>query len=170
MTPKTKAAALKFADAILVIWDINLDLTAIIMQGYRDLLQGEAPSRDPGSSSAKLDLMLAEARRGVASKDIDRAKLQMVRGLLFVWFRIQPHLQNQIFTAVRDLAVVNGVDPNDAINSAHDVIVSARSLDAYFAERQQEMLTKRRQRDVARDQVILDQKSAIRAREGRLSA
>ncbi len=146
----TATAALDFADAILRIWDRNLDLVALVMEGHRELTAKESPRADPFASSSALQLSLDEARRGVDTPAIETAKLDLVRAVLRVWYKVQRHLQNQIFVAVRELAVKRGEDPDPALWRAQEILHCARHVDEVFAEKRKRLLENERRRERAR--------------------
>lgn len=145
----TEKTALSFADAVLRIWGSNLDLSAVVMAGYRELIAIDYPGTDLSKSSANFQMRLDDACRGVETPQTERTKHNLVRVLLRVWFDVQQHLRNQIFVAVRELAVKRGEDPDMALMSVNTLLNDARHVEEVFAEKRDAVLSEKKRRDRA---------------------
>lgn len=149
MNDDTKANLL-FADALLRVWRIDLQLSGIVMEGHRDLAQ--AQSLDPFVAVSELDQALEEARQGIDTPATAKAKRQMVEAALHMWPRIHRHLEDKIYSAIRILAVSQGENPDMAVASIIPIIAGARNGGDLLAEKQKRLEAERAQKNQTREQ------------------
>lgn len=152
-------AALSFADAILNVWGEDIDISAHVMAGQRDMAAKQG--LEPYAAAFQLDRDIEEARRGSDTAKTEEAKLQMVRAILYIWPRVQRHLQDKIFKAVRDLAIVRGDNPDLALAEVMPVIERARHGDELLAEKQTVLVAARAKQQAKRDR---DHRAQVRKR------
>lgn len=121
----------------------------MVMHGRREIVAQDYPASDPFKSSVMLEIKLHATRRDPETSKVHSAKLSLARPLLRTWFKVQQHLRNQIFAAVRELAIKRGEDPDMALFAIHQMLNNAHNLEEVLAERRDAMLSERKQRDRA---------------------
>lgn len=126
----------KLSAAVLRVCRLRNDLTDAIMHAHRDLV-GQHTNEDPFVSGCDLTIALDNAWQNPKDKSYDTARLQMVDALLHIWYRVEPYLQGRVIAAVKEIAMLNGDDIEEAARSAYTVL--ERSRVAGTALKEQEM-------------------------------
>ncbi len=162
---QTEIDALAFADAVLRIWGRNLDLTALVIAGYKEIRVKDYPTCDPFKSAVSSEIRLEEAQRGAITPAAEKAKLDLIRALLHVWFKVQRHLQNQVFVAVRELAVKRSEDPDQAQIAANLLLTDARHVEEVFAEKRLAVMSEKKRREKVQADAALGRLKKVLAKE-----
>lgn len=143
-TDEKHASHLKLAMATQRVMRKRHDFEAAIFTGYREMMS-QMSGVDPYMKSSQLQIDLKET-----GEPIEAAQLQLVGALLHVWYKVTPELKGMVNRAVRELAMIDGVDEMVAVMEADLILSDARSSSAAMAELQAKVDKKYADRQRAR--------------------
>ena len=94
-------AALRFSDAVFRVWRTRNDFVAIVMAAHRELA-AKIPRTDPFVSAGNLQFVLDGAEFDLNKSERIDARLEMVRALLHVWYKVPADLKCAVMDAVQN--------------------------------------------------------------------
>lgn len=123
-------AIVKLSEAVSRVFNKRHDFQATIMTAHRDLVTRKG-DEDPFVSQGKLHANLVMERD---TPEFIDARVELVRALLHVWYRVQPDLKAMVMNAVREIAVLNREEPMNAVMEAQMVLDGARGAGEAISE------------------------------------
>ncbi|GIT88483.1 hypothetical protein [Roseobacter sp. OBYS 0001] len=130
---EAQIARTRVSEAVQRVWAKRMDLGAMIAQGYRELAARES-KEDPAMSWCRLELALHAAKEDPDTPEAIEAHLELVRAIMFVWYKVPSDLSSMVMRAAEELAILEDRNPDDALMSAILLMQNARGAGEAFSE------------------------------------
>jgi hypothetical protein len=144
ITDQDTAARLRLAGAIQRVCRKRHDFEAVIYSGFREMMT-QMSGVDPHVSHYNFQIGLDSS-----DESLKEAQLQLIRAVLYVWYKVTPELQSMVFTSVREFAFARNADRTMAMMEAGLILDDARGAASAMEDQRAKVDKKQAERERAR--------------------